>query len=134
MNVSQLSLLSEKEDKVEIKMKFINLTIFACVQLRSTKKNGACVFLGADFSKSFGGKISHILTDFSYRLNKKLAHAQLKVPVFFLSFLAGKLKIFKQSMPWILGRQIKFQSPTKSRHTICSRLASSRRLWWVSLS
>ena len=63
MNVSQLSLLSEKEDKVEIKMKFINLTIFACVQLRSTKKkkkNGACVFLGADFSKSFGGKISHI--------------------------------------------------------------------------
>ena len=56
-----LSLLSEKEDKVEIKMKFINLTIFACVQLQSTKKkNGACVFLGADFSKSFGGKISHI--------------------------------------------------------------------------
>ena len=81
--------------------------------------NGACVFLGADFSKSFGGKISHIWTDVSYRLNKKLA---------------GKLKIFKQSMPWILGRQIKFQSPTKSRHTICSRLASSRRLWWRSLS
>ena len=66
------SLVSEKEDKVEIKMKFINLTIFACVQLRSTKKkkNGACVFLGADFSKSFGGKISHIWTDVSYRLNK----------------------------------------------------------------
>lgn len=37
-------------------------------------------------------------------------------------------------MPWILGRQIKFQSPKKSRHTICSRLASSRRLWWMSLS
>ena len=35
------------------------------------KKNGACVFLGAGFSKSFGGKISHIWTDVSYRLNKK---------------------------------------------------------------
>ena len=94
MNVSQLSLLSEKEDKVEIKMKFINLTIFACVQLRSTKKNGACVFLGADFSKSFGGKISHILTDFSYRLNKKIGACVVKGTRIFSKFFGGKIKNF----------------------------------------
>ena len=89
----------KKEDKVEIKMKFINLTIFACVQLRSTKKkkNGACVFLGAGFSKSFEGNISHIWTEVSYRLNKKkkkIGACVVKGTRIFSKFFGGKIKHF----------------------------------------
>ena len=49
------------------------------------KKAGACVFWApVFFSKSFGGKIHHIWTDVTYRMNKKNF---LKSPLnsFFLS-------------------------------------------------
>ena len=46
------------------------------------------------FSKSFGGKIRHIWTDVTYRINNdKSTHAYLKRPYFFLSFSAGKFSI-----------------------------------------
>ena len=48
------------------------------------KKNGACVFLSTVFfSKSFGGKIRHIWTEVTYRINKEHASKDLV-------FLAGK--------------------------------------------
>ena len=43
------------------------------------------------FSKTFGGKIRHIWTDVTYRINnEKLTHAYLKRPYF---FSAGKFSI-----------------------------------------
>ena len=47
------------------------------------------------FSKTFGGKIRHIWTDVTYRINnEKLTHAYFKRPYFFfLRFSAGKCSI-----------------------------------------
>ena len=60
------------------------------------KKIGACVFWAPCFSKFFGGKFATV-TDFIYRL--KNYACVLKEPIFFLSFLAGKFKMFKQPIP-----------------------------------
>ena len=45
----------------------------------------------------------------------------------FYKFFGGKVKFFKQPMPWILSRQKKIRSPIKSRDNIRLRLASSCR-------
>ena len=56
------------------------------------------------FSKSFGGKIRHIWTDVTYRINNdKLTHAYSKHPYFFSKFFGGKIFYLKQ----LLNRQKK---------------------------
>ena len=47
------------------------------------------------FSKSFGGKICHNWTDVTYRMNKQKWRMRNYSARIFLSFLAGKLKMFK---------------------------------------
>ena len=60
------------------------------------------------FSKSFGGKIRHIWTDVTYRINNdKLTHAYFKRPYFFFSkFFGGKIFYLKQLLR-LLNRQKK---------------------------
>ena len=51
------------------------------------------------FNKSFGGKIRHIWTDLTYRLNLKKKWRMRSIGTrIFLSFLAGKNKSIKQPM------------------------------------
>ena len=49
------------------------------------------------FSKSFGGKIRHNWTDVTYRIKKKRRMRIISTRIF-LSFLAGKIKIFEQPL------------------------------------
>ena len=61
------------------------------------------------FSKSFGGKIRHIWTDVTYRINNdKLTHAYFKRPYFFFfsKFFGGKIFYLKQLLR-LLNRQKK---------------------------
>ena len=58
-------------------MKFITWTLLEKYKLRE-KKLAHAYFGRRIFNKSFGGKIRHIWTDLTYRLNKKkkkMAHA-----------------------------------------------------------
>ena len=52
------------------------------------------------FSKTFGGKIRHIWTDVTYRINnEKLTHAYFKRPYFFFpKFFGGKMFYLKQPL------------------------------------
>ena len=51
------------------------------------------------FSKSFGGKIRHNWTDVTYRIKfKKKRRMRIISTRIFLSFLAGKIKIFEQPL------------------------------------
>ena len=53
------------------------------------------IFKHRIFSKSFGGKIYHNWTDVTYRMNKHKWRMRNYSARIFLSFLAGKLKMFK---------------------------------------
>ena len=60
------------------------------------KKNSAHAYFWAPyFSKFFGGKICHNWTDVTYIMNKQKWRMRNYRPRIFLSFLAGKLKMFK---------------------------------------
>ena len=61
------------------------------------KKIGACVFWAPYFSKFFGGKIHHIWTDVTYRINNTWRMRPLTAHIC-LSFLAGK--ILTRKSPW----------------------------------
>ena len=52
------------------------------------------------FSKTFGGKIRHIWTDVTYRINNdKSTHSYLKRPYFFFfKFFGGKIFYFKHPL------------------------------------
>ena len=60
------------------------------------KKIGACVFWAPYFSKFFGGKIHHIWTDVTYRINNTWRMRPLTAHIC-LSFLAGKIDSRKSS-------------------------------------
>ena len=77
------------------------------------------------FSKSFGGKIRHNWTDVTYRIKKKRRMRIISTRIF-LSFLAGKIKIFEQPLiqPFRATKNCSWKSPTKSRNNISLHFSS----------
>ena len=57
------------------------------------------IFGARIFSKSFGGKIQNFQTDSNEMEKLKNGACVFKAPVFFLSFLAGKLDKIEQPFP-----------------------------------
>ena len=84
------------------------------------------------FSKSFGGKIRHNWTDVTYRIKKKKRRMRIISTCIFLSFLAGKIKIFEQPLiqPFRATKNCSWKSPTKSRNNISLHFSSDSPCSW----
>ena len=98
------------------------------------KKTAHAYFWAPYFSKSFGGKIRHNWTDVTYRIKLKKKKRRMRIisTRIFLSFLAGKIKIFEQPLiqPFRATKNCSWKSPTKSRNNISLHFSSDSPCFW----